>query len=141
MFERATFGRTMLIGRERERAALQRSLEEATRGEGSAVMLRGAPGVGKTRMAAEIAPEAARRGFLALGGCCYDGEDSVPFITGLLWSSNLNHLRLSLIDTKQQPRTQWFGTNLISDSRAKTATGYHIPTPLGRSFRRWAAHR
>src|SRR4051812_6490457 len=49
-----------LLGREREREALDRLLEAATRGHGGALVVRGEPGVGKTALL-EYAVEAGRR--------------------------------------------------------------------------------
>jgi tetratricopeptide (TPR) repeat protein len=78
----AAAGRTAFVGREAERALLSRLLEQVRRGEGITVMIDGAPGVGKSRLAVEFAAEASQRGFFALAGGCYDREDSpfVPFI-------------------------------------------------------------
>src|SRR5579872_817743 len=78
----AAAGRTAFVGREAERALLSRLLEQVRRGKGITVMIDGAPGVGKSRLAAEFAAEASQRGFFALAGGCYDREDSpfVPFI-------------------------------------------------------------
>jgi predicted ATPase len=43
-------------------------------------MISGAPGVGKSRLAGEIAAEAIEKGFVALLGDCYEGDDTVPFM-------------------------------------------------------------
>jgi tetratricopeptide (TPR) repeat protein len=71
---------TEFVGRETERAALSRSLEQVIAGHGSVVLIGGPPGVGKTRMAAEIGAEAIRKGVLAYVGSCYDRENPIPFI-------------------------------------------------------------
>jgi predicted ATPase len=71
---------TALVGREAELAILRRCLEESSRGEGRVVLISGAPGVGKTRIAAEIAVEASDSGAQIFVGSCYDREDSVPFL-------------------------------------------------------------
>src|SRR5260370_39761195 len=71
--------RTSFAGRAAERTALRNLIEPALRGEGRVIMIGGAPGVGKTRIAAEFAAEASDRGFLELAGSCYDRDDSVPF--------------------------------------------------------------
>jgi tetratricopeptide (TPR) repeat protein len=80
IFGHALIGRTAFVGREAERSRLRLMLDQAAGGQGSVVMLGGAAGIGKTRMVAEVASEAVGRGFLALGGCCYDREDAIPFI-------------------------------------------------------------
>ena len=71
--------RTTFVGRETERSALRRMLERVIGGEGRVVMIGGALGVGKTRIAAEFAAEASARGFVTLVGSCYDRENSLPF--------------------------------------------------------------
>jgi AAA ATPase domain len=71
--------RTTFVGREAERAVLRRLLERTLGGEGGVAMIGGALGVGKTRIAAEFAVEAAKRGFITLVGGCYDRENSLPF--------------------------------------------------------------
>jgi tetratricopeptide (TPR) repeat protein len=78
-FLRELEDQTRFVGREEERAAMRRYLEGTRRGQGSAWMIGGQPGVGKTRIAKEFGAEAAQRGFLTLAGGCYDREDSVPF--------------------------------------------------------------
>jgi predicted ATPase len=76
----ALTGRTTFVGREKERASLRRHFEQIPHGTGRVVMIGGAAGVGKSRIAAEAGAEASQRGFLVLAGSCYDRDDSVPFI-------------------------------------------------------------
>jgi tetratricopeptide (TPR) repeat protein len=96
---------SVFVGRDSERAMLMRSLEEARGGKGKLVLIDGAAGVGKTRIAAEIAVEASRRRVLTLGGACYDRDDPVPFIpfveileTALAQTPNLAVFREALGD-------------------------------------------
>src|SRR5262249_6248741 len=56
------------------------ALEQALKGAGKIVLIGGAAGVGKTRIAAEIGVQASQRGMLTLVGSCYDRNDPVPFI-------------------------------------------------------------
>ncbi len=70
---------TTFVGREAEHATLARCLEQALAGEGRIVLISGAAGVGKTRIAAEISAKASRRGMRSFVGSCYDREDPVPF--------------------------------------------------------------
>ena len=70
----------VFVGRDAECAMLLRSLEQARLGHGKMMLIEGAAGVGKTRLAAEIATEASRRGIQTLAGGCYDRGDPVPFI-------------------------------------------------------------
>ena len=71
---------TAFIGRDAERATLLRALDQAERGHGKIVVISGTAGVGKTRIAAEIAAEASRRTMLTFVGACYDRDEPVPFI-------------------------------------------------------------
>ncbi len=70
---------TKFVGREAECAALRRHLDPASRGEPRVIMIGGEAGVGKTRLARQVAAEASHKGFLVLAGGCYDREDPVPF--------------------------------------------------------------
>ena len=72
--------KTAFVGREAEREALRRVLEQVRSGSGRVVMIAGAPGVGKTRIAAEFAREAAQQEALVFAGACYDRDDAVPFV-------------------------------------------------------------
>jgi tetratricopeptide (TPR) repeat protein len=71
---------TKFVGRDAERTTLRRCLDRVQLGNGTVALIAGAPGIGKTRTAAEIAAEASARGFFTFSGCCYDRDDSVPFI-------------------------------------------------------------
>ena len=59
---------TPCVGREAELAQLRQRLGDAETGRGRLVLLTGEPGVGKTRLAAEFAADAQRRGALVLRG-------------------------------------------------------------------------
>lgn len=56
------------VGRERELEDLLRGLAEAEAGRGGLFLLSGEPGIGKTRLASELAARAAQRGGLVLWG-------------------------------------------------------------------------
>ncbi|MER7248926.1 BTAD domain-containing putative transcriptional regulator [Kribbella sp. NPDC000426] len=66
-----------LVGRETELAALDRLLDEALVAPQFAVLV-GEPGIGKTRLASEIAARARPRGFAVLTGRCSDDEGAPP---------------------------------------------------------------
>ena len=69
-----------LVGREAERATLLAGLDEAVAGRGSFVMIAGEPGIGKTRLTADILAEARRRGIFCLVGHCYEMEGAPPYV-------------------------------------------------------------
>jgi len=68
-----------LIGRERELGRILALVSAVMEGRGRLVMVVGEPGIGKTRLAQEIALEARERGFLVATGRCYEQEQGVPF--------------------------------------------------------------
>jgi predicted ATPase len=68
------------VGRESERSTIRAAIDRAVTGHGSIVMLAGEPGVGKTRLAMEMAEYASRVGFRYLVGHCYEREDRFPFL-------------------------------------------------------------
>ena len=68
-----------LLGRGRELDALRARLESAIDGRGGAAMLIGEAGIGKTRLAEEIAVEARARSAAVLWGRCLEGEGAPPF--------------------------------------------------------------
>ena len=62
---------TPFVGREQERTTLRRLLDDAAEGRGGLAMIGGEPGVGKTRLAEEVADEAQERGFRTAMGRCW----------------------------------------------------------------------
>ena len=72
--------RTLFVGRESEGSAIRAVIDRALTGHGSIVMLWDGPGVGKTRLAMEMAEYASRIGFRCSVGHCYErGEPFLPF--------------------------------------------------------------
>ena len=69
----------VLIGRGAELEALIGALDAATAGHGSAVFITGDAGVGKSRLAKDLAAEALRRGFLVLTGRGAESAVPVPY--------------------------------------------------------------
>ena len=67
-----------LAGRDRELAALRRWLAQARAGHGRLVVLAGPPGIGKTRLAEELAEEARRSGQRVLWGRAVQEEGAPP---------------------------------------------------------------
>lgn len=68
-----------LAGRAAELARLEGLLEQAGRGRGRAALLAGEAGIGKTRVADELARLARERGFDVLASRCLDGGDGQAF--------------------------------------------------------------
>jgi eukaryotic-like serine/threonine-protein kinase len=70
---------TPFVGREGELAELAADLDAAVAGRGGVVLLAGEPGIGKTRLAEELAARAAEHGALVLWGRCWEGEGAPAF--------------------------------------------------------------
>jgi DNA-binding CsgD family transcriptional regulator len=69
----------VVVGRDAELALLDESLATALAGAGRAVFLTGEPGIGKSRLAREIADHARRRGALAVVGRAVPAGASTPY--------------------------------------------------------------
>ena len=65
--------RTGFVGRERELAELMDGFADAVAGNGRLFLVVGEPGIGKTRLALEVAGHAAARGGRVLWGRCWEG--------------------------------------------------------------------
>jgi class 3 adenylate cyclase len=60
------------VGREQERLDMRMVLDRAATGSGGMVFIAGAPGIGASRFAAEVAGDAVRKGWVVLSGRCAD---------------------------------------------------------------------
>ncbi len=69
----------VFVGRQREMAGLRTVLDDAISGQGRLVMLTGEPGIGKTRVAQELAGAAESQGMRVFWGRCYEGLGAPPF--------------------------------------------------------------
>src|SRR5688500_13342771 len=65
-------GDGLFVGREREIGELLAGLEEAAAGRGRLFVVAGEPGIGKSRLADELATEARARGARILWGRCWE---------------------------------------------------------------------
>jgi ATP/maltotriose-dependent transcriptional regulator MalT len=68
-----------LVGRVEELSSLDRVLAELGQGRSAAILLVGEPGIGKTRLLAELASRADARGHLVLTGSASELERDLPF--------------------------------------------------------------
>ena len=72
-------GRTPLVGRRVELALIAERLGAGAEGAGSALLIAGEAGIGKSRLVAEARHQAAQHGFQQLCGVCFEGDRSLPF--------------------------------------------------------------
>src|SRR5262249_35609560 len=75
----AALPQTAFVDRQQETTLLRKLVDRARNGHGAVVLLGGSMGVGKTRLATEIAAYAVAQGFLALMGHCYEREEPCPY--------------------------------------------------------------
>jgi tetratricopeptide (TPR) repeat protein len=68
-----------MIGRQEEVDRLLGMMDDVEGAAGRMVLIAGEPGIGKTRLAQEVAVAARLRGFLVASGRCYEPEQSVPY--------------------------------------------------------------
>jgi eukaryotic-like serine/threonine-protein kinase len=67
------------VGRERETEKLRAAIDHAVGRRGRTVLVSGESGIGKTRLASEVAAYAALRGAQVLWGRCYAGAGAPPY--------------------------------------------------------------
>ncbi|MEM7531569.1 MAG: BREX system ATP-binding domain-containing protein [Chloroflexota bacterium] len=80
------------VGREQEMAQLSQALEAAHRGQGSAWLIGGESGVGKSRFVREVRTQALVAGFLVLSGQVEEIQGGIY----VLWREPLRHLLVTL---------------------------------------------
>jgi predicted ATPase len=66
------------VGRDQERLDIRMVLDRAATGSGGMLFIAGAPGIGASRLASEVAADAARKGWLVLNGRCAE-QDSAAY--------------------------------------------------------------
>ena len=102
--QRPSAHRATFIGRQAECDLVRSLVDQALLGRGSFVLLNGGAGIGKTRLAMEIAEYASRQGFQILLGHCYEREPHpyMPFVEmvemALAQAQNLERFRQTLGD-------------------------------------------
>ena len=69
-----------LVGRECEMATLRAGLDDATSGRGRLFLISGEPGIGKTRLADELAVLAEAKGMALLVGHCSERDEAVAYL-------------------------------------------------------------
>lgn len=88
------------VGRRAELAVVTAALDDALTGRGGTVVLRGEPGIGKSRLAEESASLAAARGYTVVWGRCWEAGGAPAFWP---WMQALRTLCRDLSDTRLTP--------------------------------------
>ncbi|MFG6201965.1 ATP-binding protein [Nonomuraea sp. JJY05] len=70
----------LLVGRSEELSGLVRVLRSAAEGTAGVALVGGDAGIGKSRLIAELVPEARKRGFHVLVGQCAELGDALPYL-------------------------------------------------------------
>ena len=129
-----TFDR--LVGRADELEAVDRTFAQLDRGEPAALALVGEPGIGKTRMLAELASRAEAQGHLVLTGGASEFERDLPFSVFVdaldEYVHGLEPARLEMLDDETLSELAQ-----VLPSLSAVATPH--AAPLGRE--RYRAHR
>ncbi|MGD9892514.1 MAG: AAA family ATPase [Dehalococcoidia bacterium] len=90
------------VGRGRELSVLTEQMEGAARAGGGVALVAGEPGIGKTRLLAELGSHARVAGWTVLSGRAYDSEGMPPYLPfvealrGAIRDGNHEHLRTQL---------------------------------------------
>ena len=69
----------VFIGRDREVAELLAGLDDAVAGYGRLFLLGGEPGIGKSRLADEVASRARQQGIVVASGRCWEAGGAPPY--------------------------------------------------------------
>jgi len=94
------------VGRDAERARLRAALDSALGGQGQLVLVAGEAGIGKTRVAEELAADARAREVRVVWGRCHEGEGAPaywPWRLALRASAELGQLMPELAEAATGP--------------------------------------
>ena len=70
---------SLFVGRKLEQAQLSKALASARQGRGQVILLAGSGGVGKTRLAQQLATQAESEGATVLWGRCLEEPGAPPY--------------------------------------------------------------
>src|ERR1700735_2369876 len=77
--EQGTLARNSFVGRDRELAELVSACESGADSDGHLFLVYGEPGIGKTRLADELASRVKVRGLQVLWGRCWEGDGAPAY--------------------------------------------------------------
>ncbi|MBA2446773.1 MAG: AAA family ATPase [Chloroflexi bacterium] len=117
------------VGRDREMAELVAGLEDARGGQGRLFLIAGEPGIGKTRLAEQLARHATERGARVVWGRCWEGGGAPPYWP---WAQIIRTVAESCDD---QTLISWLGAGsafvgqMAPDLAARLGTPAITPIP------------
>lgn len=89
----SVMGRDQFVGRQLELELIDRTLDYALTKEQVVLCIRGEPGVGKTRLKAELVRRAVQKRLTTVEGACSSFETTTPYYVWSVLLRNLLHLR------------------------------------------------
>ena len=121
------------VGRGREIAELSSGLDDAIAGRGRLFLISGEPGIGKTRIAEELAADAASRGMRVVWGRCWEGGGAPAYLpwVDVLRTLILNESRATESGT---PPCRAEIAQLIPELSSETSSLESLPIRLRRAF-------
>lgn len=111
------------VGRVSELASLQQRLAEAQAGDGGLVLIGGEPGVGKSRLGAELARRAEAAGWRVLAGHAYEPEGLPPCVPFM------EALRDLAGDVAPRELCAWAGEDAAGPALLVPGLRDHLPEP------------
>jgi DNA-binding CsgD family transcriptional regulator len=125
-----------LIGRARELTVLRSALDDLAHGIGGLILLVGEPGIGKTRLAQELAGRALAAGHAVAWGRCVEADGAPPYWP---WLQILRTLGLNtdvLVTTIESPEQRFSRYDDVTTAIAET--GIKHPTVIVIDDAHWA---
>ncbi len=127
-----------LVGRERERALIESRLHRAGQGHGGLLLVLGEPGVGKTRLVADVLGRAQAAGMLTLSGRC--PEEDASRHEPLLEAIRAGLHMLSARQLNEMPEVaRSFAWHLLPEMRNAVPRAPRMRYLPGRDGRTWKA--
>jgi DNA-binding SARP family transcriptional activator len=112
-----------LVGREAEWRRLQAAWQGMVAGRPRLLILSGEAGIGKTRLAEELARWIGRQGDVAVAAHCYAAEGSLPYAPVVSWlRSDALRRRLSRLEAHWRAELGRLAPELIGDGARATRT-------------------
>jgi predicted ATPase len=117
-----------VVGRERELTVLEAAFADSVAGRGRLFLLTGEPGIGKTRLAREIAERAGARGALACWGRCWEAGGAPEYWPWVqILRSLVAKLEPDFLASEPPERIERLG-RVLPELSSKVSAGAEPPT-------------